>query len=145
MPLQDYDDIRLKEEFRGTLGDRNAIKEHRNRTPGKDEVAQYVVENVIQENRWPVYMVDLGEETGYSRQHCANVISEYFEGVDDTENNTIDLPDGAETEQPTPNDLQSERVFVEINGSYQQVYIDIPGDVENADSYVRGYLDGKRD
>ena len=151
MPLKEFDTIRLKPKYQGTLGRQDKIAQDAQRTPGKDEVAQYVVDSVIAENRWPMNMTDLADETGYSRQHVSNVILEYFEGLSEegaqeVENATNDLQEQlAETQSQTAvTDNPPESIFVEIDGSFQEVQIDVPDDVDRG-SYVRGFLDGKKD
>jgi len=123
MPLQDYDKIRLRDEFQGTLGDTDAIQAHRKRTTGKDEVAQHIVDNVINKGRWPVNMVDLADDTDYSRQHVSQVVDDYFNGVDDT----------------TDEGFETETVFVKEGDVTNEVTIRVPSDAHKS-SYVRGYL-----
>lgn len=145
MPLQDYDSITIKPEFEGTLGKIDAINRDRKRTKGKDEVARYIVEEVLADNRWPIMMTQLAEETGYSRQHCANVISDYFEPVTDSRDSQpnsqsqsrADRDQSTNTSQ-TMNTDQSKTVFVEINGIMQE--LEIPEGVDRA-SYVQGWAD----
>lgn len=154
MPLKGYDNIRLRQEFQNTLGDRDAIQQHRDRTPGKDEVAQYVLDNVIAEDRWPLNMTELAEETGYSRQHVSNVIADYFQGVDDADQSTPTTTRNSSPMSASPNQQQQSQttnptdtndrqevktVYVQQNG--QMLELEVPPDVDQA-SYVRGYVDG---
>lgn len=154
MPLQEYDQIKLKPEIQGTLGDRDAIDSGRNRTPGKDEVAEYVQKEVVEQGRWPMNMTDLGEETGYSRQHVSNVINDYFVGVDEDKiemGDPVDhsSPMSASPGQPrstpqdttTPSSGQTKSVFIRINNHIEEIEIAIPEDVEHTETYVRGFLD----
>lgn len=151
MPLKEYDQIRLKPKYQGTLGHQDKIAQDAQRTPGKDEVAQYIVDNVLAEDRWPMNMTDLAEETGYSRQHCSNVLIEYFEGVseDDIEQgpastNGNENQVGGQSTTGAQHEELPETIWVESGGKHQKVTIDVPNDVENRDSYIRGYLDAKR-
>jgi hypothetical protein len=156
MPLKSYDDIRLRHEFQNTLGNPDAINEHRDRTPGKDEVAQYLVDEIIAEGRWPLNMTELAEETGYSRQHVSNVVADYFEGVDEsTTPNAQPTSANSSPMSASPRDIgestnsastetettgKPKTVYVRTNDHVQEVQIEVPSDV-NQSSYVRGYLD----
>jgi len=152
MPLKQYDQIELRPEYQGTLGHQDAIQQDRNRTPGKDEVAQYIVDNVIQDGRWPMNATDLADQVEYSRQHVSNVLQDYFKGVDnvaesgrkqaDTKPFTAspDLP--PEKQSTAQENVQS--VMVEDNdGELHE--IDVPNSVDSRTSYVRGYLDRARE
>ncbi|MFB6197311.1 MAG: hypothetical protein ABEI52_03430, partial [Halobacteriaceae archaeon] len=135
MPLKEYDAIRLRDEIQGTLGNRDAIEQGHRRTPDRDKVAQYIVENVIQKGRWPMNMTDLAEETEYSRQLVSEVVSDYFEGVDDNDQPSIprqsDSPMTASP--PIENDGgsggQPDSLWVLVDGSYRQLEINVPDDV----------------
>jgi hypothetical protein len=156
MPLKSYDDIRLRHEFQNTLGNPDAIDKHRDRTPGKDEVAQYIVDEIIPEGRWPLNMTALAEETGYSRQHVSNVVADYFEGVaESTATNAQPTSSDSSPMSASPTDpVQSsstaspetettgkpKTVYVRTNDHVEEVQIEVPSDVEQS-SYVRGYLD----
>lgn len=164
MPLQQYDTIKLRDEFEGTLGDHDAIDRHTNRTPGKDEVAEHIKTEVIAKGRWPIQMTQLAEETGYSRQHAANVVSDYFVGVDDDEINSGDDPTqhaspmSASPGEPSGTSATSQTdgqtsgssgqtgttetktVFVKTNDHVEEVEMQIPADVDRS-SYIRGFLD----
>lgn len=86
------------------------------RTKGKDEAADWIQENVIDEERWPMDMQDIAEEMGYSRQHVTNTIRDYFE----VEGAPIDL---------------------EISDGRAHIEFDVPPS-DDPDTYVRGYLRG---
>lgn len=152
MPLKEYPQIKLRDKFQSTIGDRDAIDSHPDRTPRRDDVAEYVLEEVIPEGRWPMDMTQLAEETGYSRQHVSNVIQRYFVGVDENESATTTQTDTKPfSASPSQVDQQattepkeisdSETVFVRVDGKMREVTIDIPSDVGDRSSYVRGYLD----
>lgn len=97
------------------------VPEHQ-RTEGKDEAADYILEQIIEENRWPMNLEDIAEETGWSRQHIANTIRDYY--------------------QPAHSDEEGGEV--EISEGRARVEFDVPPDVDE-ESYVRGYLSGWSD
>lgn len=150
MPLKEFEAITLKPKYRGTLGDKQAIAKDATRTPGKDEVAEYIVAEVIPD-RWPMNMTDLADETGYSRQHVSNVVIEYFEGVDEDDINEGEngrgQPRQQQHQQTQPTATSSvpetvpDTVFAEIDGQYQEIEIAVPDDADRG-SYIRGYLEG---
>lgn len=161
MPLKEYDQIKLKDDIQDTLGDKDAIDADTNRTSGKDEVASYIVDEVVQQGRWPVDMTALADETGWSRQHVANTISHYFEGVDGGEinnhgdpanySNPMSASPHEEKTQPTGNNSSTETstteetktVFIRINNHIEEVDISVPQDLDDPrTAYVRGYMDG---
>lgn len=86
------------------------------RTEGKDDAADWIQKNVVDEGRWPMDMQDIAAEMGYSRQHVTNTIRDYFE-----------VP-GA----PVEFDVSEGRAHIEFDVP--------PGDDQGA--YVRGYLRG---
>lgn len=141
MPLQEYDAIRIKPGFENTLGEIDAINAHRDRTQGKDQVARHIVDEVLAEGRWPIMMTQLAEETGYSRQHCANVVSDYFEPAtetNDSSKHSTTRPTTSETSRESQQTEQEKTVFVEINGMMQE--LEIPEGVDRQ-SYVQGWAD----
>lgn len=152
MPLKEYDAIQLRDEIKGTLGNTQAIKTaDRKRTSSRDEVAQYIQEEVVDKDRWPMNMTDLAEETEYSRQLVSEVVQDYFVGVDETEdrepmptnqdNPMTASPDFSQQPATIP-DGEGSQIYVMVNGQYQQMQIDVPDDVEHQNEYIRGYLDG---
>lgn len=150
MPLQEYDAIRIKPGFENTLGEIDAINAHRNRTQGKDQVARHIVDEVLAEGRWPIMMTQLAEETGYSRQHCANVVSDYFEpvkgtsvkgdtGADRQQTNAQRTTTATTSTTDTDSGIEDgQTVFVEVDGLMREVTV--PAGVDRA-SYVQGWAD----
>lgn len=130
MPLQEAERIELRDDYKGTLGDADAIAADQNRTEGLDEVAQYVVDEIIAKGKWPVQMTEIAEETGYSRQHCSNCISRYFRGANQTQ----------DQEQTQPAEIRI--AYVKNGTGIEKLEIEIPDRVD-PDSYVEGYLAGK--
>lgn len=86
------------------------------RTDGKDEVADWIESEIIDNGRWPMDMQDIAEEAGWSRQHVTNTIRDYFE-----------TKDGGAT--------------LSINDTRAQIEFEVPGGVDRQ-SYVQGYLRG---
>lgn len=91
------------------------IEKHR-RTEGKTEAADWIEENIISEGRWPVNLEDMAEESGWSRQHIAGTLRDYFE-------------------------VAGGGFSISANEGRAHIEFDIPGDVEE-DSYIRGYMRG---
>lgn len=48
------------------------------RTEERDAAADWIEQNVIEQGRWPMTYTEIAEETGWSRQHISNTISDYF-------------------------------------------------------------------
>ena len=87
------------------------------RTPGKDEVADYIEEEVIEAGRWPMDIIEIADEVGYSRQHTTNVIREYYAPVnaepEDTDESTEEASDeGITISVPDGMDPEEERAFL---------------------------------
>ncbi|TQQ78608.1 hypothetical protein EGH24_13885 [Halonotius terrestris] len=77
------------------------------RTPARDEVAQFIEEEILAADAWPVSMVELAERTGYSRSHVTTTLENYFEPVSGPDRRVeyapsldckIELPDGLATD-----------------------------------------------
>lgn len=92
------------------------------RTPGKDEVADYIEEEIIDAGRWPMDVIDIAEEVDYSRQHTTNVLKQYFAPAVETAN------DGEESE----------------GEDCQSITITVPEDVEDEQSFWRGVAEARR-
>lgn len=89
------------------------------RTPGKDDAAEYIQEEVLARGRWPMDYSEMAEESGWSRQHIRNVIKTHFVEVDKS----------AETDGNG-------------NASLRGRTLTIPDDVENVTDYLRGVQAG---
>lgn len=94
-----------------------------NQTAGKDEVADYIENEIIEEDRWPMDIIDIADEVDYSRQHTTNVIRQYFRPVD------------ADCETSETEDTQ------ETDGS---VTITVPDDIDDEQSFWRGVAEARR-
>lgn len=79
------------------------------RTKGKDQAAKYIIHEVLSKDRWPMSYSEMAEESGWSRQHIRNVVSDYFStgGETDSKETTvnahgasmsIEIPEGVNTE-----------------------------------------------
>lgn len=66
------------------------------RTPGKDQAAQYIEEEVIEKDRWPMQLSEIADETQWSRQHISNTLNDYFEPAEDGERRLENVMDLAE-------------------------------------------------
>jgi hypothetical protein len=99
------------------------------RTSGKDDAAEYIENEVLAKGRWPMDLVDIADEAGWSRQHIANTLDDYFTFVESGNGN--DKEDVERTRVPMPPD--------DVSG--ERVYIEIPNDVDE-ESYIRGYFAG---
>lgn len=65
------------------------------RTPGKDDVAQYIEDEILAKGRWPISTNQIAEETDYSRTTVSHTLQQYFEPVEqhsDGGQNTIQIP-----------------------------------------------------
>lgn len=82
------------------------------RTPDRDKAAEAI------ETMWPATFTEIGEETGFSRQHISNTFDLYFE------------------------EIHEGKKKLEKGG---EVTIEIPDDVDDPAAYVEGYMDGFRD
>lgn len=91
------------------------------RTKERAVASNWLETELVDKGRWPVELVQLADESGWSRQHIKNTLDYYFEPVRDEQ---VD-------------DVQTE-IIQHDNGRIQ---IDIPADVDKV-SYLRGYLDG---
>ena len=159
MPLKQYDQIELRPEYQGTLGHQDAIQQDRSRTPGKDEVAQYIVDDVIQDGRWPMNATDLADEVEYSRQHVSNVLADYFVGVEEDQQGQTQqsrsqassdskpfsaspsqLGEQSQSQSGQSQDLPDDVETVFARASNGMVEVPIPHDVENRASYVHGFV-----
>lgn len=109
MALTDYRALRRKDDVSNDV-----------RTPGKDEAAAYIEENVIEKDRWPMPITDIADECGWSPQHIRNTLEDYFQPVDESGGN-------GKKSNRSNNRLTSE--------------IEIPGDVDNEADYLRGWVD----
>lgn len=123
MPLRHAETIQLKAPTIKALPDDI-------RTPQRDEVARYILNDVLPSNRWPMQMTELAEETGYSRQHVTNVVKLYFTDATETSEHESD----AEMVDMDRVDRQGIRA--------DQLNIQIPDNVVNRESYVRGWVSG---
>lgn len=92
------------------------------RTPGKDDAADWIEENIIEEGTWPVNVTDIEDDAGYSRQHLTNVVKEYFEPGEAGE------------------DTQESAESAKRGG----VTITVPDDVKDEESFLRGVAEGRR-
>lgn len=97
------------------------------RTSGKDEVAAYIQEEIIEQDRWPVDMTTIAEETGYTRQHIANTLKDYFERVDGPRGVVGPLDETVDTE---PHHMDIEIPVAADDRSYLW-------------GYLQGWLDGQ--
>lgn len=70
-----------------TLRRRQQVPEG-NRTEARDAAASWIEDEVLSEDRWPMTYTNMAEESGWSRQHIANTIENYFVEVD-TEDDQI--------------------------------------------------------
>lgn len=81
------------------------------RTEGKDQVANYIEDEIVAEGRWPVAMTEIAEECGYTRQHVANTLRDYFEPVGGPRMTPRDMgptePETMEIEVPVRAEKQS--------------------------------------
>lgn len=49
------------------------------RTTGKDEAADYIINEVLERGRWPMPLTEIADESGWSRQHIRNTLTDYFQ------------------------------------------------------------------
>lgn len=75
--------IKLKDEIAGTLGDQAAIAGSPGRTTERDQAAEWLIENVIEEGEWPLSYGELAERSDWSAGHLRNTYERYFEPADD--------------------------------------------------------------
>jgi len=61
--------IKLKDEIAGTLGDHSAISSSPGRTAERDKAAQWLIENVLDEGRWPLSYAQLEDMSEWSAGH----------------------------------------------------------------------------
>ncbi len=64
--------IKLKDEIAGTLGDHSAISSSPGRTAERDKAAQWLIENVLDEGRWPLSYAQLEDMSEWSAGHFRN-------------------------------------------------------------------------
>jgi len=99
------------------------------RTPGKDDAAEYIQEEVVEKGRWPMDLNKIAEEAGWSRQHIKNTIDDYFivgnGGEDETKSKVV------------------ETVSVPDEIARDVIYLEIPKDVTDPEDYVRGWFSGR--
>lgn len=89
------------------------------RTPGKDQAAEWIQEHVVDPDKWDDYTISqMADESGWSRQHLRNTVQDYFDHIEATENDTSETT-------------------VEHNGT--DLTITVPNDVDK-ESYLRGWL-----
>jgi len=54
------------------------------RTPARDDAADWLEKHVVEEDRWAdVSLAQLGEESDWTRQHLSTVLDLYFEPVEE--------------------------------------------------------------
>jgi len=162
--LKEYDQITLRDDIQGTLGNEQAIDADRNRTFGRDKTARWIVENVVRDDAWPLNATDIvtliQDDPEYdgptSRQHVTNTL-EYFKGAEESTGSQSEsqsdysgmptqsdspmsaAPEIPQTDSMNPDEIES--VMVLADGHYREVEIDVPDDVADRKAYVRGYLD----
>jgi hypothetical protein len=168
--LKARDNIQLREEWRNTLQQPDAIDRHPERTPGRDQAAAWIDQHIIGPGRWPVPATDIEQEmkgdedyTGpSSRQHITNVLESYFQSADttgkepqtngrDTKPMSQSPPQphienkdrGHDETKPQVSAGETIEVMVRTDGRFQRVSLTVPDDLESpADGYIRGYFDG---
>lgn len=77
MPLQEFERLERKNSIPDTV-----------KTKGKDEVANWLDQNVFDKDRWPIPITQLVEEmksdgVEYSRQHVSNTLQGYYKPVEE--------------------------------------------------------------
>lgn len=100
------------------------------RTPGKDDAAEYIQDNVIEKGRWPMDLTDIANEAGWSRQHIANTLDTYFTFKDN----------GQSEPKPETVALSGDRTPDRL--AEDVVHLEIPPDIANPEEYVRGWFAG---
>ena len=123
--------------------DRIALKDDipsSERTPGRDEAAEYIQEEVIEKDRWPMDLTEIADEAGWSRQHIKNTLDAYFREVDNgTEESVVETSD--DTPRTITKRVSGRKVQDEI--ARDVIYLEIPEDVNDPEDYVRGWFAGR--
>lgn len=59
---------------------RKAVVPDADRTPARDEAADWIEDNVVNNDRWhSVTITEIADGAGFSREHISNVLDRYFE------------------------------------------------------------------
>jgi hypothetical protein len=99
------------------------------RTPARDDCADRIKE------LWGLTLSEIGQQSGYSRQHVKNTLDDYYE-VFESES---DVPDEVQAESVIePKDRDEISRFETPSGQFG---IDIPADAD-AEAYLKGYSIG---
>lgn len=70
-------------------------------TEGKDDAADAIEELMKNEADWPMTMTEIGQRTGWTRQHVSNTIQDYFSWPgkhDEFKGRNVEIP--ADVEKP---------------------------------------------
>lgn len=96
------------------------------RTEGKDEAANFIEEEIVDKGLWPMPNTQIAEKTkehpdynGWSRQHIANTIRDYFEPANE-------IPEDSD----------------DVDMDNLQLNIHVPENVRDPKSYLQGFVDG---
>lgn len=121
--LKNYDNIRPK----GNPDDDESkwkYVDDEDRTSGRDEAAERILEDIQEEGRWPMDAIRIAEESEYSRQHITKTLRRYFEGV-------------PEDEELTPEDIGDES-----KPSPEFLDVEAPTSVTSETDYLKGVIRG---
>jgi AraC-like DNA-binding protein len=88
------------------------------RTPARDEVAQFIEEEILAADAWPVSMVKLAERTGYSRSHVTTTLEKYFEAQSGPDRR-VEYAPGLDVRLELPDDLTDAETEAYVRGWVQ--------------------------
>jgi hypothetical protein len=103
-------------------------------TTARDEAADWIEAEVVEAGRWPMDLQDMGEESGWSRQHIKNTLDHYFRPIADSGVASSGRTSGGSAGE----DGLPTRSIPLPDGKLE---IDIPEAVDT-ESYLQGYVAG---
>lgn len=112
------------QELKKTQIERKAHIDDDDRTPGKDEVADYIETEIVEAGRWPMDVIEIADEVDYSRQHVTNVVKDYFTEAG-----------GEEQEDTTESESAGRGISITIPEHF---------DKEEEQAFLQGVAEGRR-